>query len=131
MLLALLGAVVLLLPGFTFVATTARIAGAQRDRRLSALRLVGSDSRQVHRIAAAESLVSAVAGLVVGTAAFLVVRELIEGVELFGTSFYASDLTPDLLGASLVVLAVPAVSRANRCAGGCGGGCCWSRRASG
>ncbi|MET1075221.1 MAG: FtsX-like permease family protein, partial [Umezawaea sp.] len=110
MLLALLGAVVLLLPVFTFVATTARIAGAQRDRRLSALRLVGSDSRQVHRIAAAESLVSAVAGLVVGTAVFLLVRQAIEGVELFGTSFYASDLTPDLLGGTVVVLAIPAVS---------------------
>ncbi len=110
MLLALLGALVLLLPVFTFVATTSRIAGAQRDRRLSALRLVGSHARQVHRIAAAESLVSAVAGLVAGTGLFLVARQLVEGRELFGTSFYVSDLTPDLLGAALVVLTVPAVS---------------------
>ncbi|WNV82425.1 FtsX-like permease family protein [Umezawaea sp. Da 62-37] len=110
MLLALLGAVVLLLPVFTFVATTSRIAGAQRDRRLSALRLVGSDARQVHRIAAAESLVSAVLGLVLGAGVFLVARQLVEGAELFGTSFYATDLTPDLLGGALVVLTVPAVA---------------------
>ena len=108
--LILIGAVVLLLPVFIFVASTSRIAGAERDRRLSALRLVGSGARQVRRIAAAESLVSALAGLVVGGAAFLAVRGFAERLELFGFRVYPGDIVPDPLLAVIVVLAVPALA---------------------
>ncbi|MDQ3405273.1 MAG: ABC transporter permease, partial [Actinomycetota bacterium] len=80
LLLLLLGSVALLVPVFIFVAASTRIAGAERDRRLSAIRLVGADNRQVRRIAAAESLVSAVAGLAVGVVLFLVGRQAADGV---------------------------------------------------
>jgi ABC-type antimicrobial peptide transport system permease subunit len=110
LLLILVGAVVLLLPVFIFVASASRIAGAERDRRLSALRLVGSGSRQVRRIAAAESLVSAVAGLVLGGAAFLVLRSFADEVELFDLRVYQSDVVPDPTLAALIVLAIPALA---------------------
>jgi len=107
--LILIGSVVLLLPVFIFVASASRIAGAERDRRLSALRLVGSGSRQVRRIAAAESLVSALAGLVLGGAAFLVLRRFAEDVTLFNTKVYVSDVVPDPVLVAVIVLAVPAL----------------------
>ncbi|HEX2130496.1 MAG TPA: FtsX-like permease family protein [Actinophytocola sp.] len=110
LLLVLIGAVVLLLPVFIFVSSTSRIAGAERDRRLSALRLVGAGSRQVRRIAAAESLVSALAGLVVGAAAFLFLRTFAEDVELFGMRVYQSDVVPDPVLTVLIVLAIPALA---------------------
>jgi hypothetical protein len=66
-----IGTVVLLVPVFVFIATSARIAGAERDRRLATLRLLGADARQARRIAAAESLVEAGTGLVFGVGLFL------------------------------------------------------------
>jgi len=106
----LVGAVVLLLPVLIFVSSASRIAGAERDRRLSALRLVGSGSRQVRRIAAAESLVSALAGLVLGAAVFLVARQYAEGVDLFDVSVYTSDIVPNPLLVLLIVLLIPGLA---------------------
>jgi hypothetical protein len=108
--IVLVGAVVLLLPVLIFVSSASRIAGAERDRRLSALRLVGSGSRQVRRIAAAESLVSALAGLVLGAAVFLVARQYAEDIELFGTSVYTSDIVPNPLLVLLIVLLIPGLA---------------------
>lgn len=105
--LALIGGVVLLLPVFVFVSSASRIAGVERDRRLSALRLVGAGARQVRRIAAAESLVSAVAGLALGAVLFLVGRQFAEDVVLFGQRVYVSDVVPNPVLAGLIVLAIP------------------------
>lgn len=110
MVLLLIGGVVVLLPLFTFIGSTSRIAGAERDRRLSALRLVGAGSRQVRRIAAAESLVSAVIGMVLGTGIFLVARQFTEQVEVVGERSYVSDVVPEPLLVAVIVLLVPAVS---------------------
>jgi ABC-type antimicrobial peptide transport system permease subunit len=108
--LVLVGAVVLLLPVLIFVASSSRIAGAERDRRLSALRLVGSGSRQVRRIAAAESLVSAVAGLALGAVVFAVIRLFAEKLTVFDLSVYVEDVVPDPVLAVVIALLVPALS---------------------
>lgn len=106
----LIGAVVLLLPVFIFVTSASRIAGAERDRRLSALRLVGSGARQVRRIAAAESLVGAFVGLVLGAGVFAVARRFAEDVSLFGERVYVVDLVPDPVLVALIVLLIPALA---------------------
>ncbi|MFL6121957.1 ABC transporter permease [Actinophytocola sp.] len=106
----LIGVVSLLAPVFVFVATSARIAGAERDRRLAALRLVGSDLPQVRRIAAGESLVTAVAGLVLGAAAFLFLRQLAPSVRVRDGSLFVSDVTPPWPLVAVVVVVVPALS---------------------
>ena len=108
--LLLVGAVVLLLPVFIFVTSASRIAGAERDRRLSALRLVGSGSRQVRRIAAAESLAGAFVGLVLGTAVFVAARPFTESIDLFGERAYVSDVVPDPVLVAVIVLLIPALS---------------------
>lgn len=108
--LALIGGVVLLLPVFVFVSSASRVAGAERDRRLSALRLVGAGARQVRRIAAAESLVSAVAGLALGAVLFLVGRQFAEDVVLFGQRVYVSDVVPNPALVVLIVLVIPALA---------------------
>lgn len=106
----LVGSVVLLLPVLIFVTSASRIAGAERDRRLSALRLVGSGSRQVRRIAAAESLAGAFVGLVLGAAVFAVARQFTDRIDLFGEKAYVSDVVPDPVLTVLVVLLIPALS---------------------
>ncbi|MDT8913155.1 FtsX-like permease family protein [Amycolatopsis sp. PS_44_ISF1] len=110
MTLLLIGIVSLLAPVFVFVATSARVAGAERDRRLAALRLVGSDLPQVRRIAAAEAVVTAAAGLVLGAGAFLLLRRLAPSVRVRDGSLFVSDVTPPWPLVVVVVLVVPALS---------------------
>lgn len=110
LLLLLLGVVALLVPVFIFIAASTRIAGAERDRRLSALRLVGADHRQVRRIAAAETLVSSVAGIALGVGLFLGGRPLADGVRVMGVQVAPSDIVPDPWLAAAVVVAVPVLA---------------------
>ena len=110
LILLLLGVVAILTPVLIFVVTSSRIAGAERDRRLAALRLVGASRRQVIRLSAAESLVSAATGLVVGACLFLLVRSVAENVEFAGAGLYSSDLTLTWPLALTVVLLVPGLA---------------------
>ncbi|MBN0045278.1 ABC transporter permease [Streptomyces actuosus] len=101
---------VLLMPVAVFIAAAVRFGGERRDRRLAALRLVGSDSRTTRRIAAGEALGGSLLGLVLGAAFFLMVRQAAGSVELMGVSAFPSYLTPSPALALLVAGAVPAAS---------------------
>ncbi|CAM5687468.1 Membrane protein OS=Streptomyces antimycoticus OX=68175 GN=SANT12839_060220 PE=3 SV=1 [Streptomyces antimycoticus] len=103
-----MGCVVLLLPVLIFIATAARFGGERRDRRLAALRLVGADIHMTRRIAAGESLFGSLLGLAVGGGLFLLGRELISGVDIWGISFFASDIVPSAPLALVIAAAVPA-----------------------
>ncbi|WP_150245118.1 FtsX-like permease family protein [Nocardiopsis quinghaiensis] len=100
--------VVLLLPIAAFVLTAMRFGAESRDQRLAALRLVGADRAMTRRIAAGESLVGAVLGLVLGTGFFLVARTFADDVRLPGSGVLPADLTPVPLLAALIVVLVPA-----------------------
>ncbi|MGW7650006.1 ABC transporter permease [Streptomyces bobili] len=99
--------VALLMPVAVFIAAAVRFGGDRRDRRLAALRLVGSDSRMTRRIAAGEALAGALLGLVLGTAFFLVGRQVAGSVEVMGVSVWPSYLDPSPALATLVAVAVP------------------------
>lgn len=105
--LVILMCVVLLVPVAIFIATAVRFGGDRRDRRLAALRLVGADARTVRRIAAGEALFGTVAGLAVGAALFLILRQIVGHVRLWGYSSFPSDVTPVPTLALFIVLAVP------------------------
>lgn len=105
-----IGVTVLLMPVLVFVAVSSRIAGAERDRRLAALRLVGADRRQVVRIAAAESLAGAGSGIVLGLALFWLFRASVEHISFTDLGFYQQDVAPPWYAVVLVLLAVPAIS---------------------
>ncbi|MFE0551713.1 ABC transporter permease [Streptomyces pilosus] len=110
MLLILVVFVVLLMPVAVFIAAAVRFGGERRDRRLAALRLVGSDGGMTRRIAAGEALGGALLGLVFGTAFFLAGREFAASVEVFRISVFPSYLNPSPLLALLVAVAVPAAA---------------------
>jgi hypothetical protein len=103
-------AAVLLLPLLIFVTTASRMGAAQRDRRLAALRLIGVDARRIRRIVAAESLLGAFAGLLVGGGLFLLLRPLIDGTDLFGIRLFAQDFVPSLPLLVLILLLVPGLA---------------------
>ncbi|MER6624628.1 ABC transporter permease [Streptomyces sp. NPDC000931] len=106
-LLVLVVFVVLLMPVAVFIAAAVRFGGERRDRRLAALRLVGSDGGMTRRIAAGEALAGALLGLVFGTGFFLAGRELGSSFEVQGISVFPSYLNPSPLLALLVAVAVP------------------------
>ncbi|TPQ22265.1 ABC transporter permease [Streptomyces sporangiiformans] len=106
-LLILVVFVVLLTPVAIFIAAAVRFGGERRDRRLAALRLVGSDSHMTRRIAAGEALAGSALGLVFGAAFFLVGREIAGSVEFFGVSVFPSYLNPSPALAALVAVTVP------------------------
>ncbi|MEU8577033.1 ABC transporter permease [Streptomyces asoensis] len=99
--------VVLLTPVAVFIAAAVRFGGERRDRRLAALRLVGSDSHMTRRIAAGEALAGSLLGLVIGTGFFLLGRRTLGSTQVLGVSVWPSYLDPSPLLAALVALAVP------------------------
>jgi hypothetical protein len=100
----------LLLPLLVFVTTASRMGAAQRDRRLAALRLIGVDARQIHRVAAAESLLGALAGVVAGGILFVLLRPWLGSLNLFGIQVFADDFTPPWLLVALIVVLVPGLA---------------------
>ncbi|MQY35063.1 hypothetical protein SRB17_30350 [Streptomyces sp. RB17] len=109
-LLVLVVFAVLLTPVAVFIAAAVRFGGERRDRRLAALRLVGSDSRMTRRIAAGEALAGSLLGLVFGTGFFLLGRQLAASVEIMDISVFPSYLNPSPALAALVAVAVPAAA---------------------
>ncbi|WP_322983871.1 ABC transporter permease [Streptomyces sp. S584] len=99
--------VVLLAPVAIFIATAVRFGGDRRDRRLAALRLVGTDIRSTRRIAAGEALFGSVLGLLIGLALYLTGRQFVGYVEIWDVSAFPADLAPDPRLCLLVALAVP------------------------
>jgi hypothetical protein len=109
-LLNLVVIVVLLMPVAVFIAAAVRFGGERRDRRLAALRLVGSDGGMTRRIAAGEAMAGALLGLVLGAGFFLVARQVAGSVEVMRVSVWPSYLNPSPVLAALVAIAVPAAA---------------------
>ncbi|MFC9943701.1 ABC transporter permease [Streptomyces pratensis] len=99
--------VVLLAPVAIFIATAVRFGGDRRDRRLAALRLIGTDIRTTRRIAAGEALFGSLLGLLAGLAFFLVGRRFVGHLTVWNHSAFPSDLTPAAWLAALIAVAVP------------------------
>ncbi|PZH04665.1 hypothetical protein C1I97_19255 [Streptomyces sp. NTH33] len=110
LLLVMVVFVALLTPVAVFIGAAVRFGGEQRDRRLAALRLVGSDSRMTRRIAAGEALAGSLLGLVFGAVFFLIGRQAAGYAEIFGISAFPSYLNPSPALAALVAVAVPAAA---------------------
>ncbi|MGW4482932.1 FtsX-like permease family protein [Amycolatopsis sp. NPDC004368] len=102
--------VALLLPLLIFVTTASRMGAAQRDQRLAALRLLGVDARHIRWVAAGESLLGAMIGLVLGVALFLAIRPTLGSLDLFGYRVFSDDFVPPWPLAVLVLLLVPALA---------------------
>ncbi|MFF3207356.1 ABC transporter permease [Streptomyces sp. NPDC002962] len=107
LLMVLVVFVVLLTPVAVFIAAAVRFGGERRDRRLAALRLVGSDRHMTRRIAAGEALAGALLGLVVGSGFFLLGRRTLGSTEVLGVSVWPSYLDPSPVLAALVAVAIP------------------------
>ncbi len=108
--LSLVGIVVLLFPVLVFVGVATRLAAAQRDRRLAALRLVGAAANRVRLIASGETLVGALAGLLFGIGFFFAVRPLADDVPVPQLALFPGDLMPTPELTAVVLVAVPVLA---------------------
>ncbi|WP_027006390.1 FtsX-like permease family protein [Conexibacter woesei] len=102
--------VALLVPVGVFVATAVRFGGEERDRRLAALRLAGADRATTARVAAGETLLGALGGLVVGGGLFFALRPVLQHVRVAGIAVYGSDIVPSVGLTLVVVVLVPAAA---------------------
>ncbi|RKT88167.1 FtsX-like permease family protein [Saccharopolyspora antimicrobica] len=109
-LLLALAIAVLLVPIVVYVAATARLAEAARQRRLAAMRLVGATGTQVRRMAAGESLAGAVLGVALGWVLFELAKPAVDGISMSEFSLFSSDVRPVWWLASLVTIGIPALA---------------------
>ncbi|KOT91212.1 integral membrane protein [Streptomyces sp. NRRL F-5755] len=110
LLAVLVGCAALLTPVAVFIAVSVRFGGERRDRRLAALRLVGTDRATTRRIAAGEALAGSLLGLLTGAALFLAVRYPIARIRMLNLGVFPSDVVPDPWLTALVAVAVPVCS---------------------
>ncbi|MEV0633813.1 FtsX-like permease family protein [Streptomyces sp. NPDC050619] len=82
---------VVLLPLAVFLSVCARLSAAARARRLAALRLLGLSTRGTQRVNAAETVVAALLGAVLGLGAYWVVNQCVSRTGLPGFKWYPSD----------------------------------------
>ncbi|WP_405744147.1 ABC transporter permease [Streptomyces sp. NBC_01525] len=109
-LLVIMTCVALLTPVTVFIGTSARFGNDQRERRLAALRLLGSDIATTRRVAAGEALFGSALGLAGGTALFLAARQTAGAITLWDINVFPADIRPGPLPAALIAVLVPAVS---------------------
>ncbi|MER6839647.1 FtsX-like permease family protein [Streptomyces platensis] len=95
------------MPVAVFIATAVRFGGERRDRRMAALRLVGTDRRMTRRMAAGEALCGALCGLALGAGLFLLARRFSGRITLWDVNAFPADVVPDPALAALIALVVP------------------------
>lgn len=106
----LLAGVGLVVPLLLLVVTATRLSAASRDRRMSAIRLIGATARQLRLLGAFEGLVVGAVGAVAGGGLFLLLRPTAAALLPVPNGLYAADVRPSLPVALLVLLGVPVLS---------------------
>ena len=106
------GVLAVLFPVLILIGTATRLAATRREERFAALRLVGATPRDISVIASVDSVVSALAGAILGIGLFLAVRPALAGAELTGTRYFPATVTPTAWGYVALLVAVPAASAA-------------------
>jgi hypothetical protein len=94
-----------LLPFAAFLATCARLSAAVRDRRLTALRLLGITARQAALVNAVETGVVTSGGALLGGALFAVLAANSEGWHIGRLHWHAADIAVSWPLAALVFIA--------------------------
>ncbi|MEU6199325.1 ABC transporter permease [Streptomyces sp. NPDC047061] len=95
---------IVLLPLALYLSVCARLSGAERARRLAALRLLGMSIKEVQRVSAAETVAAAAIGAVVGLGEYWVLNQIGARVGLPGFTWYPDDGA--LSGSTLVACLV-------------------------
>jgi hypothetical protein len=100
-------ALAILIPVLIFIATATRLSAARREQRFAAMRLAGATRKQVALLAATESTVAAILGVVAGFGIFFLLRIPVAGIPFIGASFFPGELSLSLPDVLAVAIGVP------------------------
>lgn len=104
--LAIVACALLVMPVLSLGAAAARLGARGRARRLASLRLVGMTGGEVVAMSVMETLVQAVAGLVVGSVVWLISLPLWQSVSFLSVPISLGEMVPPwwVLGLVVIVL---------------------------
>jgi hypothetical protein len=100
-------ALAVLIPVLIFIATATRLSAARREQRFAAMRLAGATRKQVSLLAATESTMAAILGVVAGFGIFFLLRIPVAGIPFIGQPFFPAELSLSLRDALAVAIGVP------------------------
>ncbi|MEU1183509.1 ABC transporter permease [Streptomyces sp. NPDC005820] len=103
-------ATLVLLPLGIFLSVCARLSAASRMRRLAALRLLGLSSRGTQRVNAAETVVAALLGAVLGLGEYWVLNQVMSRAGLPGLRWYPGDGAPSTTTVAICLIGCPALA---------------------
>lgn len=103
--LAVIGAIALLIPAFLLVSVATNLGAASRSERWQTLLTIGASRALVGRIAALEAALTSIAGAALGVAAFFALRPALAQLPVNGERLVAGDLTLPA-GSALIIIAV-------------------------
>ena len=101
------GLLLLTVPMLAFVAQCGRLGAPARERRLAAIRMAGGTPSQVIWVAALETGLASVLGVVVGFGVFLLGRVLLDAPDAGGQRPLPTDVLPGALAMVVIAVAVP------------------------
>ncbi|WNI23101.1 ABC transporter permease [Streptomyces sp. ITFR-16] len=103
-------ATLVLLPLGVYLSVCARLSAASRNRRLAALRLLGLSAKGTQRVNAAETVVAALLGAVLGIAEYWLLNQIMARTGLPGLKWYSGDGAPTPGTLALCLLGCPALA---------------------
>ncbi|MET7639806.1 ABC transporter permease [Streptomyces sp. NPDC005438] len=103
-------ATLVLLPLAVFLSVCARLSAASRNRRLASLRLLGVSARGVRRVNAAETVVAALVGAVLGIGEYVLLNQGMARAGLPGMRWYPDDGALSAGTLAVCLLGAPALA---------------------
>jgi hypothetical protein len=109
--LLLVGAVLLVVPVVIFIVMATRVAAAQREQRIAAIRLAGATRMQAAVVAGVETGLAAAVGSAVGWVGYEVGRRVLAATVVFqGGPFFVDDVAVGRWSLLLVLVGVPVLA---------------------
>ncbi|MCL8010834.1 ABC transporter permease [Streptomyces sp. AS02] len=103
-------ATLVLLPLGVFLSVCAKLSAASRNRRLAALRLLGLSAKGTQRVNAAETVVAALLGALLGLGEFALLNRIMSSTGLPGLKWYPGDGTISGDTIAICLLGCPALA---------------------
>ncbi|MDX3694294.1 ABC transporter permease [Streptomyces europaeiscabiei] len=104
-----LGSLVLLPLGI-FLSVCARLSAASRNRRLASLRLLGLSTKGTQRVNAAETVVAAMLGAILGLGEYWVLNQVMTRTGLPSLRWYPDDGAPSMTTIAICLIGCPVLA---------------------
>lgn len=108
-LVAIIGAIAILVPVLVFISIVTNLGAAERRERFATVRLIGATPRQLALVAAAETCAAAAVGALAGIGLAWLVRPLVARLSINEGTFFPEDLLIGPLASAVIALGIVAM----------------------